>query len=384
MQVVIVVAAILVLFWLSPPLIDAMLNRSGPLTPRPDARGAHHHRLWIADLHADSLLWNRDLLRRHRRGHVDLPRLRQGNVDLQVFTAVTKVPLVVNLWRTPASSDLIAPLVVLQRWPVRSWFSLHARARHQASKLHELARRSDGGLVIIKTMEDLEACDARRREGQSVVAALLGVEGAQALEGRLSNLDGLFDAGFRLLGLSHFFDTDVAGSAHGLRKGGLTPLGRQVVARMEELGMIVDLAHASPAAIDDVVAMATKPVIVSHTGVRGTCDNPRNLTDEQLEGVAATGGLIGIAFFRFATCGSSLGSITRAIRHTVDRVGVEHVALGSDFDGAVRTPFDSAALPVLTDALIAAGFGDHEVEAIMGGNVRRLLPKVLPTVDGAT
>jgi microsomal dipeptidase-like Zn-dependent dipeptidase len=147
---------------------------------------------------------------------------------------------------------------------------------------------------------------------------------------------------------------------------------------MEDLGMIVDLAHASAATIDDVVAMATKPVLVSHTGVRGTCDSPRNLTDRQLEQVAETGGLIGIAFFRYATCGRDVGSIVRAIRHAVDRVGVDHVALGSDFDGAVRTPFDSAALSVVTDALLAAGCSDRDVAAIMGENVRRFLMEVLP------
>jgi microsomal dipeptidase-like Zn-dependent dipeptidase len=229
---------------------------------------------------------------------------------------------------------------------------------------------------MVKSAPDLEAL-AESSSG-SRVGALLGLEGAQVLEGKLENLDNLFQVGFRLLGLTHFFDNEVAGSAHGWGKGGLTPLGRALMPRMERLGMIVDLAHASAATLDEVTAIATRPVLVSHTGVRGTCDSARNLTDGQLERIAATGGLIGIAFFGYATGGRRVDAIVRAIRHTADRVGVPHVALGSDFDGAVRTPFDSSELLVITDALLAAGFGDEDVAAIMGENVRRFLRATLP------
>lgn len=368
MATTVVVATLLLVVAVAPILVDAMLNRSGRVgTPVSAAATALHRTLWIADLHADALLWNRNLLEEHRRGHVDVPRLIRGNVTLQVFTAVTKMPL-----------GLIGALVVLQRWPPRSWNSLLARARHQAFKLHRFAEESAGRLVVVRTVEDLEDCDARRREGAPVVAGLLGIEGAHALEGKLAHLDVLFDVGFRLVGLAHFHDNAVAGSAHGVRKGGLTPLGRRVVQRMEQLGMIVDLTHASPATIDEVAGIATKPVLASHTGVRAICDSPRNLSDHQLEQIAATGGLIGVAFFRSATCGRTLEAIVRTVRHTVDRIGVDHVALGSDFDGTVRTPFDSASLATLTDALLAANFNDEEVAAIMGANVRRVLVSVLP------
>lgn len=384
MTALLVIAVVLVAAAASPWAIDMLTNRSGRVGLARCSTAARElqSQLWIADLHADSLLWNRNLLRRHRRGHVDVPRLISGHVGLQVFTAVSQVPLGLNFSSNAATPDMITALAIVQRWPIPSWFSVRARAHYQARKLHAFADASGGRLVVVKTVEDLETCYAQQARGSPIVAGLLGIEGAQVLEGELSNLDGLFEAGFRLVGLTHFFDTEVAGSAHGRRKHGLTPLGGQVIARMEQLGMIVDLAHASPATIDDVAAMATKPVLVSHTGVAGTCDGPRNLSDAQLETIAATGGLIGITFFEAATCGRDLAAIIRAIRHAVDRVGVDHVALGSDFDGAVRTPFDCAALVALIDALLQAGFSEREVAAIMGENVRRVLMRTLPGRGG--
>ncbi len=142
--------------------------------------------------------------------------------------------------------------------------------------------------------------------------------------------------------------------------------------------MLVDLAHASKPLIDDVLAMAKRPVLVSHTGVAGTCPGPRNLTDDHLKRIAATGGVIGIGYWDAAVCETSVGAIVRAIRYAVNKVGVEHVALGSDFDGTVHTPFDTSGLAQLTEGLQRAGFKPEEIAAIMGGNVRRLLLASLP------
>ena len=142
--------------------------------------------------------------------------------------------------------------------------------------------------------------------------------------------------------------------------------------------MLLDLAHASAATIEDACAAATRPVVVSHTGVRATCDNNRNLSDEQLRKVAATGGVIGIGFWDTATCGGDARAVARAIRHAADVVGVEHVALGSDFDGTVTEPFDATGVVQITDALLEAGFTEDEVRAVMGGNVFRLLASALP------
>ena len=142
--------------------------------------------------------------------------------------------------------------------------------------------------------------------------------------------------------------------------------------------MVVDLAHSSPRAFDDALAMVTSPVVVSHTGVVGTCANGRNLTDDQLKAVARNGGVVGIGYWETATCGSDAASIARAIRHAVKVAGIGHVGLGSDFDGAVATPFDTTGLVEVTDALLVYGFNDVEIQAIMGGNIARLLLTTLP------
>ncbi len=373
------VSAIVTLL-LGPGLLDSSSNRVSTTQKQavPDSVRSLHSSLWVADLHCDALLWNRDLLSRHAHGHVDLPRMTDGNFALQVFTVVSKTPFGLNFEQNDDDSDMITLAAILQRWPVRTWFSLRQRALYQADKLREFAARSDGGLVVIESKTDLRLFSERRAKGDSVIAGLLGIEGAQVLEGDVSNVQVLFDAGFRMMAPTHFFDTELAGSAHGVNKGGLTRLGKQMVREMERLGMLLDLAHASPKAIKDVLEIATRPVLVSHSGVKATCDNTRNLSDEQLMGIAATGGIIGIAFFSQATCGDDLAAVAKAIRYTADLVGVEHVALGSDFDGAVATPIDAAGMASLTGALLQTGFSKPEIRLIMGENVRRLLLQLLP------
>lgn len=177
---------------------------------------------------------------------------------------------------------------------------------------------------------------------------------------------------------THFTDSEIAGSASGAQKSGLTALGRTWVRQMEAKGMVIDLAHASPATIRDVVEMAKKPVIVSHTGVRGTCNNNRNLSDEQLRLVAKTGGIVGIGYWQTATCGRDAAAVARAIKYTVGVVGPEHVALGSDFDGATAMPFDVTGGPLITEALLKEGFSERDIRLIMGENVTRVLMQVLP------
>jgi len=142
--------------------------------------------------------------------------------------------------------------------------------------------------------------------------------------------------------------------------------------------MLLDLAHASPPTIRDALAIATRPVVVSHTGVKGTCDNVRNLDDDALRGVARTGGLVGIGFWQTAVCGTGGRAVARAIRYAAAVAGIDHVALGSDFDGAVAEPFDTTGLVEITDALLAEGFTEPEVEKVMGGNVFQLLSETLP------
>ncbi len=369
-----------IFFFVLPALVERRLSatlRSPPYQISARAQTLQQN-LFIADLHADSLLWGRDLLQRSGQGHVDLPRLLEGHVALQFFTVVTKTPRGLNIESNDDKSDTITYLALAQRWPVRTWRSLTERALYQAARLHRMAAASQGQLVIIKTAADLDNYLRLRQQNAHIVAGVLGLEGAHALDGDLRNLDALYDAGYRMVSPTHFFDTEFSGSSSGLRKGGLTPLGRELLKRMEARGMLFDLAHASPQTIDDVVAAATRPVVISHTGVKGTCPNNRNVSDEQLKGIARTGGIIGIGYWETATCGTDARAVARAMRYTADLVGVAHVALGSDFDGAVAEPFDTTGLGQIIDALFAAGFTDDEIKLIMGGNTLRLLTEQLP------
>ncbi len=339
---------------------------------------ALHETLIVADLHADSLLWGRDLLVRGDRGHVDVPRLIDGNVALQVFAASTKSPRHLNIERNTDDSDDIILLAMALGWPPATWRSLLARALHLASRADAMARRSSGRLTIVRSAADLTKHLAIRTPSWPVTAGLLSIEGAHALDGDPANVEVVADAGFRMMSPSHFFDNAFGGSAHGVGKGGLTAAGHEMVRRMEARQMLVDVAHASMATIDDVLAVATRPVVASHTGVRGVADNARNLSDEHLRGIAATGGLIGIGFWPTACGGDDAEAIARSAKHATNVAGIEHVALGSDFDGAVQAPFDATGMVQVTDALLLAGFKDDEVAKVMGGNAIRVLLETLP------
>ena len=350
--------------------------------PAVSARGqALHDSLFVADMHADQLLWARDPITLSSRGHVDVPRLAAGNVALQVFSVVTKTPRGQNFDRNTGETDNIRLLAIAQRWPVATYSSLTARALHQSARLHDAERRSNGELTIIRTRDDLARFVEARKQKRSRVAGMLSIEGLQALDGKIENVDTLFAAGFRMMGLTHFFDNEVGSSAHGVSHGGLTPLGRQVITRMEALGVIVDLAHAAPQTVEETLAMSTRPVVVSHTGVAATCPGPRNLTDDQLRAIAAKGGLVGIGYFEGAVCGLGAPFIAKAIMHAVATMGVSHGALGSDFDGAVRVPWDTREVVRITEELMKQGMSHADIGAVMGGNLLTFLSQNLP---GAT
>ncbi|MEO8500360.1 MAG: dipeptidase [Vicinamibacteria bacterium] len=379
-RVVLVGVIVLAAGWgFAPSIAERMMNRvtnkSIAVTER--AR-AIHSKYFVADLHADTALWNRDLLARGTRGHVDIPRLVQGGVALQAFTIVTKTPRGMNIERNTAESDNITLLAIAELWPPRTWTNLTERALYEASRVTGAAARSNGQLSVIRSAADLAAFETRRAGDRTAVAAFIGVEGAHALSGDLANLDRLFDAGVRMMAPTHFFDTEIGGSAHGASRSGLTPLGREWVKKMEAKKMVIDLAHASPATIDDVLKIATRPVVVSHTGVRGTCDNQRNLSDAQLAAIAANGGVIGIGVWETAVCGADAHAIARAIEHAINVAGFEHVALGSDFDGAITAPFDASGMPQITQAMLDLGMDETKIEGVLGGNVRRLLRALLP------
>ncbi len=337
-----------------------------------------HQGLFVVDLHADSLLWHRSLLVRSRSGHADLPRLLSGNVGLQVFGVVTRAPFGQSFTRPAGRGDRVTALAVTGGWPLRAWGSLFYRALYQANKLQRLAVQSGGRLLLVRTSADLDDLLARRARGETVLGAFLGLEGVHALRGRLKNLDRLYQAGFRMIGLAHFFDNRAAGSAHGRKKGGLTPFGRDLVQQVQANHMLLDLAHASPRAIDETLDLANGPLLVSHTGVCGVHDCPRNLSDEHVRRIAATGGVIGIGLFEGALPAARLALAARSMRYVAELAGVDAVALGSDFDGGVTVPVDASGLALLTEALLDEGFGHDDIVKIMGGNALRVIRAALP------
>ncbi len=373
-------ALALLFFGFLPPYFESTVNRvTGPQPPVVTARAAALHKtLQIADMHADTLLWTRNILTRGTRGQVDLPRLTDGNVALQILSSVTKTPKGQNYDANSDATDNITLLAVAQGQPVRTWNSLIERSLWHAEKLQRAEAQSDGRMRVVGSSADLYQLVADRAHDRNVTGTLLSIEGLQNLEGKRANLHRLFDAGFRMAGLVHFFDNELAGSMHGIKKGGLTPFGIEIIRAMEAKGMVVDIAHSSHATVAQVLKLARKPVVSSHGGVQATCKVNRNLTDDEIRGVARTGGVIGIGYWDAAVCDNSPVGIVKAIAHVRTLVGIDHVGLGSDFDGAVETQFDTTRLDAITQALIDAGFSDADIAKVMGGNMLRLLAQTLP------
>ena len=376
------VAAVGALLLVGPGRVERSLNRIEPAASAGavDARAAALHRsLFVADLHADTLMWARDFLARGERGHVDLPRLVAGNVALQVLTTVTRSPHGLNYERNAADArDDITLLALVQRWPPRTWNSLTERALYQAARLDGFVARSQGQLTVLRNRADVEALVVRRAAGERVVGVVLGTEGSHALEGRLENIGRLHDAGFRIMSLQHFFDNELGGSLHGTSGAGLSDFGRAAVAEMLRRHIVIDVAHSSPAVVEDVLAATDVPLLVSHGGTWGHCPGPRNIPDALMQRIAARGGLVGIGFWAEAVCDASPAGIATALEAAVALLGEDAVALGSDFDGAVTTTIDAAGLPAITAALLARGMDERRIAKIMGGNAREFLLRGLP------
>lgn len=360
----------------APAIVEKGRNAVTPHAPYPvsDRATALHESLIIGDLHADPLLWKRDLTKRGKRGQVDIPRLIEGNVAVQVFTAVTKSPAGQNYDHNETDAfDNITLLAVGQMWPPRTWGSIYERAIYQAEKLHRFADRSGGRLRVIRSVEDLDAVLAAKSSGADVVGGLLGVEGAHPLEGDLAKLKGLEEAGYRLIALQHFFDNELGGTLHSNADNPLTPFGREVVQAVADRGMILDLAHSSQQVVRDVLAMTDIPLVLSHTGIHSHCETQRNIPDDLMRQIAETGGVIGVGYWADVICDHSPDGIASAVVAAINVVGEDHVALGSDFDGSVETALDTSELAALTDALLRAGLSEAQITKVMGANMVRVL-----------
>ncbi len=377
-------AAAIGFFGFVPGYVEGSMNvvDGKPLIAVSDEAKQLHKTLTIVDLHSDTLMWNRDLGDRASRGHMDLPRLAEGNVALQLFSSVTKTPKGQNYEGNGADTDNITLLTIAQLQPVKTWSSLVERSLYHAQKLNDAVAGSKMMLVPVNTSNDVDGIIGRASTNDKRIGAMLTIEGLHDLEGKASNLDRLYDAGFRMAGLTHFFDNELGGSMHGLKKGGLTPFGRDIVRRMEAKGMIVDIAHLSHTGVAELLAMATRPVVSSHGGVQATCKVNRNLSDAEIKGVAKTGGIIGIGYWEGAVCDTSPRAAAKAMMHVRDLVGIEHVALGSDYDGATTMRFDTSQLVQVTQALMDEGFTEPEIRAVMGGNALRVIRAGLVPMAG--
>lgn len=386
-----------------------------------------HRSLMVFDLHADTLLWRRDVTHSSGRGHLDLPRLVQGNVALQVFSVVTKV-MYRRVERDAAGReagcrhvdalDGTAWLRLVQGRPPAEWTSGEAAALGQAALLTRMieetaarqARRPDEpALKLVRTAQDLERLIEARRQGRPIVGALLALEGTHWVADAGSDVPAiaaatrrLFDAGFRMAGPIHRADSPLGASSEGCGGGpALTGAGRRFIEAVEQRGMVIDLAHADERALQEAAKGRAGPVVVSHTGVRrlcakGGCRIARNLADEDIRAVARTGGIVGIGYWPGAV-GTRASRIADAFEAALDvlrepaflaemRKGgrhydpYEHLALGSDFDGATRMPFDAAGLGglIATLARRPSAFDARSLGLIAGGNACRVLALRLP------
>lgn len=367
---------------IAPPMLEKSLNRQLDFStqPIPDPVRALHHDMPVMDWHTDSLLWDRDILERSERGHADVPRLTDAGFDLMMFTAVTKSPRGQNIAENTGDSDNITALVMVQGWPVRTWTSLLQRALYQAEKLDRAVDASGGALRWVRTKSELGQLLSLRSaapDNAPVLGALLGAEGAHPLEGNLANIDRMFEAGYRMMGITHFFDNELAGSLHGVSKQGLTDFGRQAIDRFDALGIIIDLAHVSEAAAREITARSPRPQVVSHTGFKGHCNTDRNFTDELMQAIAGKGGLIAVGFWQEAVCTPTPDGIADALIYGINLVGDDHVVIGSDWDGST-TSITAPDFPLITLALQQKGVPEATIRKIMGENSLRFLQAQLP------
>ncbi|MFQ3171124.1 MAG: membrane dipeptidase [Oleispira sp.] len=334
--------------------------------------------LFVADMHADTLLWNRDITQKSTLGHADIYRLTKANVGLQVFMSIIEAPNDTSSDSIKQQGDRVTSIALLDKWPSRTFISYKERALYHAEKLFKAEKSSNGQLKVIRSKQDLRAGIQNWQAQKNPLLALLGMEGAHGTEFNINNLSLLFDAGYRSMELAHYSDTLFAGSSSGMNKYGLTDKGKALVKEMNVMGMIIDVAHLSNAGIEDVLAMSTRPVYVSHGGAYATCPKARNLPDNIIKEIAKGKGIIGIGFFIGAICGKSLNDLVRAIKHVRNLVGSEYVALGSGWDIA-SLAIAPHELPDLTRALLKEGFSEKELRNIMGGNVTRFFLENLPS-----
>ncbi len=359
---------------------------------------ALNEKLFVFDAHADTVLSilkeGRDLGKANTEGHIDIPRMRAGGLDAQVFAM----------------------------WPEEEYWDGHAAKRvlQMADALFRTIRANPDDLELA-----LCAADAERIHAQGKIAAFLGIEGGYAIEDDLALLRMFHRLGVRVMTLTWMKNTSWAdASSDEPKHGGLTPFGRQVVQEMNRLGMVVDVSHVADKTFFDVLAVSRAPVIASHSCTRAICPYHRNLTDDMLRALAKNGGVIGINYFTgFLDAESNaafealwdeleplwqkykhdlptyrklrqpiadkhlkglkpvtIEKLVDHIDHAVKVAGIDHVGLGSDFDGISYPPEgldDVSKLPLVTAALLRRGYSEADLKKILGGNLLRVFRQAI-------
>lgn len=271
---------------------------------------------------------------------------------------------------------------------VTRWYVGQSPWEAVETQLARIERQAgEASAVVVRSVEGLARARAQGRP-----AVMLGIEGADAMGRVVDRIDAWYERGVRVIVLVHLRDNLLGttclpwqrylGPVPLRRRAwpGLSPLGLRVVERMNRLGILVDVAHADRATLLAVVDAATAPVVSSHTGARALQDFPRYLADDELRAIASTGGVVGLWPYRFRRAGvRDITELVAHARHIADTIGPEHLALGTDMNGVpgVMAGFgDETGLAKVTSALFGSGFGDREVEGILGANALRVLRQV--------
>ena len=276
---------------------------------------------------------------------VTLPRLREGGIDAGYFAVDTTIA---------RNNHLLYAVDAL-------------------GYLKREVESHSGEACIALSASDIEDARAAGR-----FAVVLAVENSAALQHSLHALDALYEIGVRTMTLTHSARTDAADGCEVEGGGGLTGFGREVVRRMNELGMLLDVSHLNERGFWDVLDFTTAPVVASHSCCRALCDHPRNLTDEQLRALGEAGGVVGLTFVPdfIDTAAPDMERLVDHVLHAVDQAGEAAVGLGSDFDGGGDLVPHAGDYPGITERLLDRGTGEERVRGILGANHLRLLRQV--------
>lgn len=351
-------------------------DRNHRKSPSPESIQLFNH-LYSVDIHADTLLWSRNILKKTDRGHVDVPRLKKGNFALQVFSVVTQTPRGINYLRNDMrQGDSLLALSVFSFWPLPTWIHLDQRAFYQANQLHQMIAGSDGYMHLLKTPREIVKHFESLTKQHEKLGVVLALEGSQAVGGELQmekTMDDLVNLGFLIFSPAHLTDNQLSGSSTGNQKRGLTDLGKSWLEILDRKNLILDLAHASPQTLKDVLLWRTEnssrlKILVSHTGLQGVCSVARNLFDHEVQALISHGALIGIGLWDEIHCGGGIDPLIKSLNYARKNFGIQHFSLGSDWDGYVKVALDPSEIIYLVDRLLQENWTELEIRQFVGEN----------------